>query len=518
MRHALCLMMRYRNFIIASILVLLVVATYFLSLRLISQLHFHKAKNHLHDGHYGLAINLLEKALHYQNNGFTMWNHLGRAYHKLGQLKPAGQALLMAKESKQAYLKAAQLNPLDAEAAYGLAREEARLEQLYAYLHPDKDDNPYHAFPYYEEAIRLRPNGISYHYALARYLYQQGKTEAILPIVTNLARIYPSAYNHLRKEAFWSPKVKEAVKKGLDQTIEEGIASRNAHIALSSLLTEEGDWAGAISHYQKALDHESMDEHSGNYLHLGRLYLENGQSEEAEERFFKALSISKTRERDLYPILREYTAKGHYEELRGFHQRVSASFPLSARMHVQLARALIDMEQYDEAKPILIELNKKEPNADAYYWLFRIAQKENDLDQMELSIQKATVVDPRNSQYHLIFSQVLNRMKKLDRAEKEAGLAIQHAAKSSIGLFNHRASIRWNKKDYEGAINDWKSALTMQPGNASLHARVAEAYLKKGDLSKARAHYQKALQLNPNNKTYKVKLEALKTTEHIRQD
>jgi len=71
----------------------------------------------------------------------------------------------------------------------------------------------------------------------------------------------------------------------------------------------------------------------------------------------EALSISKTRERDLYPILREYTAKGHYEELRGFHQRVSASFPLSARMHVQLARALIDMEQYDEAKPIPLRFN-----------------------------------------------------------------------------------------------------------------------------------------------------------------
>ncbi len=300
------------------------------------------------------------------------------------------------------------------------------------------------------------------------------------------------------------------MKKGLDQTIEEGIASRNAHMALSSLLTEEGDWAGAISHYQKALDHESMDEHSGNYLHLGRLYLENGQREEAEERFFKALSISKTRERDLYPILREYTAKGHYEELRGFHQRVSASFPLSARMHVQLARALIDMQQYDEAKPILIELNKKEPNADAYYWLFRIAQKENDLDAMELSIQKATVVDPRNSHYHLLFSQVLNRVNKLDRAEKEAGLAIDHVAKSSPGLFNHRASIRWKKEDYAGAAEDWQSGLTLQPRNAGLHARVAEAYLKLGDLPKATSHYQKALHFSPNNKTYQEKLEVLK--------
>jgi tetratricopeptide (TPR) repeat protein len=212
----------------------------------------------------------------------------------------------------------------------------------------------------------------------------------------------------------------------------------------------------------------------------------------------------------MHSIFRAYTSSHYYEELRGFYEQASTTFQLPARTDILVARTLIDTEKYDEAKRTLNELNEKEPNAEAYYWLFRIAQKQNDLDAMELSIQKATVLDPRNSQYHLQFSQVLNRMKKLDGAEKEAGLAIEHAANPSAGLFNHRASIRWKEEDYQGAAEDWKSAIVFQPRNASFHAQLAEAYLMLGDLSKATSHYQKATQLEPNNQTYQQKLELLK--------
>ena len=39
--------------------------------------------------------------------------------------------------------------------------------------------NPHNALPYYELAIRLRPNGILYHYALARYLYRHNNQAEI---------------------------------------------------------------------------------------------------------------------------------------------------------------------------------------------------------------------------------------------------------------------------------------------------------------------------------------------------
>ncbi|MCK4467393.1 MAG: tetratricopeptide repeat protein, partial [Desulfobacterales bacterium] len=394
------------------------------------------------------------------------------------------------------------------EATYGLAREEARLEQIYPYLH-HQNNNPYHALPYFEKAIRLRPNSILCHYALARYLHQQKKTESLLRIVSNLARIYPPIYGHLKNEAFWSSPVREAFKKGLHQAIDEEIASQNAHTAMSSLMAGEKNWASAISHYQKALSLQTIDKDSGKYLHLGRLYVKNGQLEEAEESFFKALSMSRTKERHLENLYRVYEREGCFEELYRFYHRVSRSFALSAKMDILLARSLIDLKRYHQAQRILKELNQERPTAEAYYWLARIAEKEKDWDSMELAIQKATVLDPENSRYHLIFSKVLKRLKKLERAEKEAGLALDYSVEPSHWLFDHRAWIRWSKKDYQGAVKDWESAIAVKPKKASFYARAAQAYCKLEEWSQALDHYQKAMDLDPKNENYRKRYVAV---------
>ena len=48
---------------------------------------------------------------------------------------------------------------------------------------------------------------------------------------------------------------------------------------------------------------------------------------------------------------------------------------------------------------------------------------------MELTIQKATVLEPENSRYHRLFSEALKRKKKFKRAAKEAALARKYKVK-----------------------------------------------------------------------------------------
>jgi len=496
-------------FISALILLLFLIASYPLCMRFISQIYYQKAVNRIWNGCCEPAVDHLETAIRYQANDFLIWKELGKAYHNLGALMPIKEAFGFATNAKHAYVNAVRCNPLDAEATYGLAREEARLEQIYPYLY-HQNNNPYLALPYFEEAIRLRPNGILYHYALTRYLHQQKKTESLLKVVSNLARIYPPIYGYLKKESFWSSSVREAVKKGLQQAIDEEIASPNAHVAMSSLIAGEKDWASAISHYQKALALQAIDKDSGKYFHLGRLYVKSGQFEEAEESFFRALSMSRTKEKDMEDLYRAYEREGYFEELYRFYHRVSRNFALSTRMDILLARSLIDLKRYHQARRILKELNQKGPSAEACYWLARIAEKEKDWDSMELAIQKATVLDPENSRYHLIFSKVLKRLKKLKRAEKEAGLALDHSVEPLHWLFDHRAWIRWSRKDYQGAVKDWKSAIAVKPEKDSFYARAAEAYCKLGEWSRALDHYQKAMDLDPKNENYRKRYNALR--------
>ena len=509
--------MRTRHLISILILFIFIITLYPLSLRLISMVHYQKASNLIRDGHYETAVNHLEEATRRQNNDPRIWKELGKAYHHLEMSKSIHEAFDFAKKSQYTYREATRLNPIDAESFYGLARETATLEQLNIYVNSGRGMEKYNALPFFQEAIQLRPHGILYHYALARYLHRHRKTQDLLQVIHNLTWIHPPVTGVLKKEAFWSPEVREAAIGGMRQAIEEGKSSPNTHIALSSLLAEEKDWAGAISHYRQALVSLSNDHTAENFYYLGRLYLENGQFEEAQKSFFKGLALSLNREKDLEYLYRFYKSKNDAEKFCQFYDNVQGRFDLSARTDILLARSLIDLKHYQQARQVLMDLNQKEPLAEAYYWMARIAKIEKDWDRLELAIQKATVLDPGNSRYHLIFSRVLKRLKKLKRAEKAAGLAIKHAPTPSPALFNHRAWIRWKLENYPDAAEDWEAAIQLKPANASFHALAAEAYIKSGRWSKARDHYQKAIGLDPQNTNYRKKYNELKTTFKLKE-
>jgi len=492
-RHALC----------ALILLLSLLALCILTVRLIAETHMHRAGNLFREGYYGLALSHLKKANRYLPGDYGIRKELGKTYSKLAELQPRErEKFSLTRTAQEHYLEAFRLNPLDAEAAYALAIIEERLKYLDDRLGPENQNTAYNALPYFREAIRLRPNGIMYRYALARSLYRQGKEAELLSTVSTLARIYPPSCRYLKKEAFWSPPVMEACKTGLQEAIDKKISLREAHRNMSYLLAGEKEWEGALSHYAEAMRHNTIDNIPGDYIHLGQLYLKNGQLAEAEDSFLKGLDISEAREKDLKRLYGIYKREGRPDELYQLYEKVSNRYIGSSKMDILIARSLIDLKRYNQAQDILSRINRNEPTAEAWYWLARIAEKEKDWDSMELAIQKATVLDPSNDRYHLIFSQVLKRRNKLERAEREAGLAIGHQAKPSSGLYNYRAEIRWSMKDYPGAFRDWKAAIALKPDRASFYAQAAEACIKMGDLPRAVDYYQKALKLEPGNERY----------------
>jgi tetratricopeptide (TPR) repeat protein len=129
---------------------------------------------------------------------------------------------------------------------------------------------------------------------------------------------------------------------------------------------------------------------------------------------------------------------------------------------------------------------------------------------MELQIQKATVLDPSNMNYRRMFYGLLERLGKQDTAEREIDLMIQHSDTPSPQLYDQRAKLRKHRKDYAGAVEDWKSAIDLSPKNAVFYADVAEAYIKLGNLPQALKYYQQAVQLDPGNQGYAGNYKKLK--------
>jgi tetratricopeptide (TPR) repeat protein len=399
---------------------------------------------------------------------------------------------------------------MDAEIAYGLAIAGNHLEQLYQNLHPEEKNNPYDALPYFEKAIKLRPNSITFHYTLARYLFQHGDEELLLKTVRSMARMYPAVYSYLKKEPFWSSQVKEAVKSGLLDAIDQQFSAASAQQNLAFLLEEDKEWGKAIVHYKKALELKGDNISAEDYVNLGRLFLQNNQIKDAQINFIKALYVSPSIEKTYSYIGHAFKITNHIDDYYAFYQETNSRFLLSPKMHITSARYLMDLKQYRRAQQILTDLNKRNPEAEAYYWLARIDEIEKDFDAMELHIQRATVIDPSNMNYRKIFLGLLKRLGKKDTAEREIGLMIQNSDNPSPQFFDERAKLRRNRNDYTGAVQDWKSAIRLAPKNAVFHANIAEAYMKLGNLPQALEYYQKAAQLDPGNQAYVRKYKTLK--------
>ncbi len=68
--------------------------------------------------------------------------------------------------------------------------------------------------------------------------------------------------------------------------------------------------------------------------------------------------------------------------------------------------------------------------------------------------------------------------------------------------FYRRYNVAWEsaqKGQYEAAIGEWRKALELSPGEASIHSNLGVALARAGKPGEAIAEYQKALEINPNS-------------------
>ena len=413
LRYALCFF----------ILILASAALFFLFFRFMSQIHVHMALNQIRQEYYGLAVNHLEKAAKYQPSDYSISKKQGEVWFKIASFQGGSKSAYLSIKKSEDYLRQSlQANPLDARTAYALAKTELMLEKLHPRFNPDKA-SPHDPMKYYQLAIRLRPNGIRYHYGLLYYFEDHGMKNEMLPIVRKLMRIYPYAYHQFKTEAFWSPDIRSACMKGLKDNIKLKHFVKQSHLILSTMMTKDKNWPEAVRHYGEAMKLKTFRNTAGNHIQLGRLFLQNNQFGEAENSFSNALAVSRHPEKDLERLYYLYKREKKSNLFHNFYLRIKDGVFFSYRAEILAARALMDMTEYNKAKEILDKLNRQTPKAEAYYWLARIAEKKHDWDAMELSIQKATLYAPRNGLYHAVFAGVLRKMNKHERAAREAGLA-----------------------------------------------------------------------------------------------
>lgn len=503
--------------LVPVLLVLLVIS----SMLLVSRFYYEKGILSMHDKVCENAIEYFKKA----HGPITLADHhridtwLGRALYNqaIKEGKASNSSLNcfnILKKSEKYLKKAVKSDPHDYSAAFHLATTCGLLENLYDGLYK-KSENPYNAAPMYENAILLRPCGITVHYSYVKYLHTVKKNcsfskikvdgdDRLMRLVEKTVQIYPGAYFYFKREPFFSRDFIPVVKKGLFTALENSTNADDAFNALSDLFLNSGDIDQALVYYKKMMA-GSYSSPWSSYIHLGGLYLKSKNIPECFENFEAALDKRENRKSAIKRIYNLFCNEKMFNEFIRFSVLMSEKRYHITDLRIYIAKARIKMNQPELARAGLIKFNAEQRNAKAYYLLAKIAESKKKWGEMELAIQSAVVLDRENSHYLKLFTKALQKQKKYSHAEEIATKVLRYAKKNSPWYFNTRAWTRWPQEKYHKAIMDWKRALDIcdDQHKSDFMYRISWAYYSRGFSHEAAKYIRKAIELEPLNKKYK---------------
>jgi tetratricopeptide (TPR) repeat protein len=110
---------------------------------------------------------------------------------------------------------------------------------------------------------------------------------------------------------------------------------------------------------------------------------------------------------------------------------------------------------------------------------------------------EAIRLDPREAIYYDNRGLTWSDMKQYDKALADYDQAIRLEARANF--YTHRGDANQFKGDLGAALNDYGSALWLDPNSEATYNNRAVLYKKMGERAKALADYEAALRLNPGN-------------------
>ena len=167
--------------------------------------------------------------------------------------------------------------------------------------------------------------------------------------------------------------------------------------------------------------------------------------------------------------------KGKTDDAKDMWRRVIELNPENIEGHKRLGLAYANENQNDSAIPELEWVLRKVPTDDLVYKKLGFAYfKKGDVDNAARSFE------------------ALIRLKPTD--------AMSH---------NNLGSIYVKMKKYDDAVNVLEQAVRLAPDKAEIFVNLGKAYYEKNSFKKARENWNRALQLDPINKTAKDNINTL---------
>jgi choline-sulfatase len=227
---------------------------------------------------------------------------------------------------------------------------------------------------------------------------------------------------------------------------------------------------------------------------LGYLGSDNGSSNSSE----KALIDPKDKidfANKIHQYIFSLEADRYDEALAGLHE-IAQLYPSDAgSAYLEFGKALIHLEKYQEAVPILRNAVEKMPDSSsAHYQLGLALAKTGQWEAALPEMQAAVEHKPTSAQLHYYLAAVHTRLKHVPEANREYEKALE------LDPNHFQANLRYGRLLFleghpEAALPKLTRAAKVDPSSAEAHAFLADAYQQLGQTENASRERTRAAQL-----------------------
>ncbi len=305
--------------------------------------------------------------------------------------------------------------------------------------------------------------------ALERSVERKPTKNDALPILQTLGRVYERFGDRKQSDSVWA-KMEELFPNDPDIVVR-----------IAETLEEEGKYAEALSRYQTLAELAKNDNYSRVRFTLSAadIKIRLGNKQEAIADFEKLLDelssdnwlAGSIRDR----VERVFVRQADYAGLAGYYQKRLAQHPNDQETTRRLAVALVRLSRTEEAKNLLAGMLEKAPsNTTLRLALIDLLVNEKDFEAVDSQYEKLNEIDPDNP---------------------------DHITQWGLAALENRKENEQTRR--ANAAKIWKRLVDAKPKDVGITILVADLMAGAKILPEAEALYQKAVELAPNDPTYR---------------
>lgn len=279
-------------------------------------------------------------------------------------------------------------------------------------------------------------------------------------------------------------------------------------LALGRAYMEGGDCQKAEVYFREVIIKDTLNVKARQGIALCRW--KQGEVSPAIDVLQEALKINENDKITLFNLGQLYESKDETLEAKKYYEKSIKSDAMFYKPYTRLGYLLYKNNSLQEAKNTLISSLQTEPHqAFANYLLFRIYEKEGDLEKGAVSLERAMNDDRENKEYAFLLASTLIKLKQEQKA-KNILLENYENLKKDYKYFSILGLAQMELGEYQDAENSFKNALRINPVSSGIYNNLGVLYKRTLNLKEAEESFKKALAIDENNIEAKKNLENLK--------